>query len=324
MPRQSGSSAKAIIKALRIETFCGNAAKGLFYFGQHEVLEMNRLKTMILLAVLTALFLFVGRALGGQTGLIIAIALAGVMNFAAYWFSDKIVLRMYRAQEVTPNEAPELFNIVRGLAMQAQIPMPKVYIIPEEAPNAFATGRNPQHAAVAVTIGLTRLLSREELAGVIAHELGHVRNRDTLVMTVSAAIGGALGILADMALWGALFGGRSDDEEEGSPLGGLLGIIIAPIAATLIQMAISRSREFMADEAGARLTGNPLALASALRKIEVWSHRAPLHAGTPATAHLFIINPFTGGGVAQLFSTHPATAARIERLEKLAVVRVAA
>ncbi len=285
---------------------------------------MNRMKTMILLAVLTALFLFVGRALGGQTGLIIAIVLAGVMNFAAYWFSDKIVLRMYRAQEVTADEAPELFNIVRALAAQAQIPMPKVYIIPEDAPNAFATGRNPQHAAVAVTLGLTRLLSREELAGVIAHELGHVKNRDTLVMTVSAAIGGALSMLADMALWGALFGGNSDDEEDGSPMGGLLGIIVAPIAATLIQMAISRSREFMADETGAPLTGNPLALATALSKIESWSRQAPMHAGTPATAHLFIINPFSGGGIVQLFSTHPATAARIERLQNMAQVKIAA
>ena len=285
---------------------------------------MNRMKTMVLLAVLTALFLFVGRALGGPTGLGIAIVLAGVMNFAAYWFSDKIVLRMYRAQEVTANEAPELFNIVGALAAQAQIPMPKVYIIPEEAPNAFATGRNPQHAAVAVTIGLTRLLNREELASVIAHELGHVKNRDTLVMTISAAIGGALSMLADMALWGAIFGGSSDDEEDGNPLGGLLGIIVAPIAATLIQMAISRSREFMADESGARLTGDPLALARALGKIEAWSRQAPRHAGTPATAHLFIINPFSGGAMVQLFSTHPATQARIERLEKMAQVKMAA
>lgn len=285
---------------------------------------MNRMKTMILLAVLTGLFLFVGRALGGPVGLGIAIVLAGMMNFAAYWFSDRMVLRMYRAQEVTATQAPELFNIVRALATRAQLPMPKVYIIPEEAPNAFATGRNPQHAAVAVTIGLTRLLSREELAGVMAHELGHVKNRDTLVMTVSAAIGGALGLLADMALWGAIFGGSSDDEEDGSPVGGLLGIILAPIAATLIQMAISRSREFIADETGAQLTGNPLALASALRKIEGWSHRTPMQAGTPATAHLFIINPFSGSGVARLFSTHPATGARIERLESLAQAKIAA
>jgi heat shock protein HtpX len=199
------------------------------------------------------------------------------------------------------------------------MPMPRVYIIPEETPNAFATGRNPQHAAVAVTAGILRLLDREELRAVLAHELGHVRNRDTLIMTVAATIAGALSMLAQMAMWGAMFGGRSsDDDEGGNPIGAILGIILAPIAAALIQMAISRSREFLADESGARTSGNPMALASALRKIEMWSKRIPIHSGNPATAHLFIINPFSAEGMAQLFSTHPSTQARIERLEAMA------
>jgi heat shock protein HtpX len=279
---------------------------------------MNRVKTMMLLAALTALFLFVGQALGGRAGFVIALIFAGVMNFASYWWSDKIVLRMYGAQPISESEAPELFGVVRRLAERGNMPMPKVYVIPEEAPNAFATGRNPQNAAVAVTIGLTRLLNKEEMAGVLAHELGHVKNRDTLIMTVSATLAGALSMLANMAMWGAFFGRSDDDEEGGNPLAGLLGIIIAPIAASLIQMAISRSREFLADEAGARLSGNPLALASALRKIEAWSLQVPMHAGTPATAHLFIINPFSGGGLASLFSTHPATEARIAKLEEMA------
>lgn len=279
---------------------------------------MNRIKTMMLLAALTALFVWVGQALGGQAGLVIALLFAGVMNFAAYWWSDRIVLRMYGAQEVSETQAPELFAIVRDLAQRGRIPMPRVYVIPEETPNAFATGRNPQHAAVAVTEGLLRLLNREEIAGVLAHELGHVKNRDTLIMTVAASLAGALSMLANMAMWGALLGGSSsDDDDDGgsSPLAGLVGIIIAPIAAALVQMAISRSREYLADDAGATLTGNPLALASALRKIESWSQQVPMHAGSPATAHLFIINPFSGGGLVQLFSTHPSTQARIERLE---------
>lgn len=278
-----------------------------------------RMKTLLFLATLTALVLFVGQALGGTTGFVIALVFAGAMNFASYWWSDRIILRMYGAHEVSEHDAPELHAIVRELAQRAAIPMPRVYLIPEEAPNAFATGRNPQHGAVAVTVGLMRLLDRRELAGVIAHELGHVKNRDTLVMTITASIAGALSMLANMAMWSSLFGGSSDDDEEGSsPVAGLLGIIIAPIAASLIQMAISRSREFMADEAGARLTGDPLALAGALRKIEQWSQQVPLHSGTPATAHLFIINPFSGGGLVRLFSTHPATDDRISRLEMMA------
>lgn len=273
----------------------------------------------MLLATLTALLMFVGQLLGGRGGLLIALALAAGMNFLSYWFSDRIVLRMYHAEEVNEAQAPEVFAIVRDLAMRNQLPMPKVYLIPQEAPNAFATGRNPQHAAVAVTAGITRLLNRQELAAVIAHELGHVKNRDTLIMTVAATIAGALSMLANAAMWGMMFGGRSNDDEEGSsPLAGLVGIIIAPIAAALIQMAISRSREFSADEAGAQFSGNPLALASALRKIEAWSRQLPMSDGSPATAHMFIINPFSAAGLAQLFSTHPATEERVRRLEAMA------
>ena len=242
------------------------------------------------------------------------------MNFAAYWWSDKFVLRMYGAQEIDQSQAPDLFALVRGLAQRSQIPMPRVYLIPQETPNAFATGRNPQHAAVAVTEGIMRLLDRDELAAVLAHELGHVQNRDTLIMTVAATLAGALSHLANMAMWGAMLGGGSSRDEEGSsnPLAGLLGIILAPLAATLIQMAISRSREFAADEHGARLSGDPLALASALQKIESWSQRIPMTAGSPATAHLFIINPFSGGGLVRLFSTHPPTEERVARLQAMA------
>lgn len=280
---------------------------------------MNRLKTVMLLATLTALFLWIGYAIAGQAGFAIALILAGAMNFAGYWWSDRIVLRMYGAHEVSEAEAPELFSIVGDLAARARLPMPRVYIVPEETPNAFATGRNPEHAAVAVTEGLLRLLDRQELQAVLAHELGHVRNRDTLISTVAATIAGALSMLANMAIWGAMFGGSSDDEDEGGGFGGgILGLIIAPIAAGLIQMAISRSREFLADETGARVSGNPIALARALGKIEAWSRRVPITAGTPATAHMFIINPFKGAAIAQLFSTHPSTEARVERLEAMA------
>jgi heat shock protein HtpX len=228
---------------------------------------------------------------------------------------------MYGAQEVSEAEAPEFFSVVRGLAAKTGIPMPKVYIIPQEAPNAFATGRNPHHAAVAATEGILRLLNRDELEGVLGHELGHVRNRDTLTSTVAATIAGALSMLSRMAMWGMMMGGgRSsrDDDRGSNPLVGLIGIIIAPIAAMLIQMAISRSREFAADESGARLTQNPLALASALKKIETYSRRIPLQGGSPATAHLFIINPFRGEGLVRLFSTHPPTEERIRRLEEMA------
>lgn len=275
---------------------------------------MNRIKTAMLLALLTALLLTMGLVIGGKMGLIIALTLALLMNFGAYWFSDRIVLRMYNAQELTEDEDPEIFEIVRDLTRKADMPMPKLYLIEEDAPNAFATGRNPKHAAVAVTTGLLELLDEEELAGVIAHELAHVKNRDTLVMSVTATIAGALGMLANFGL----FFGASDDDDSPNPVVALLGVIIAPIAAGLIQMAISRSREFMADETGARLTTNPMALANALYKIENWSKQVVMQQGSPATGHMFIINPFSGAKLASLFSTHPATEARIERLELLA------
>jgi heat shock protein HtpX len=280
---------------------------------------MNQVKTAMLLATMTALLIWIGQALGGQQGLVLGLGFAIIMNVGSYWYSDKIVLRMYNAQEVTEQQAPELYSIVRTLATAAQIPMPKVYLIPEAAPNAFATGRNPQHAAVACTEGLLKMLTRDEIAGVLGHELGHVRNRDTLIMVIAATLGGAISMIANIAQWGLIFGGgRSSDDREGNPIAALVGIIVAPIAAMLIQMAISRSREFLADEQGARLSGNPLALASALRKIEGYSREAPMHHGGPATAHLFIINPFTAGAFAKLFSTHPPTEERVARLEQFA------
>ena len=281
---------------------------------------MNRLKTFILLAALTALILAIGQMIGGRGGMMLALIFAAVMNLGSYWFSDRIVLAMYHAQPVTEAEAPELFSIVRGLTQRAGLPMPKVYVIPEEAPNAFATGRNPDHAAVAVTQGILRILSRDELAGVLGHELGHVRHRDTLVMAVAATIAGAISHLATMALWGGMLGGRhSDDDEGGGPIAAIVGIIVAPFAAMLIQMAISRSREYLADDAGAEISGNPLFLATALRKLEASKQEIPMQSGSPATAHLFIVNPFAGGGMAKLFSTHPATEERIARLEAMAM-----
>jgi heat shock protein HtpX len=280
---------------------------------------MNQLKTVMLLGTLTALLIWFGQMLGGQQGMVLGLGMAIVMNVGSYWFSDKIVLRMYNAHPVDEAQAPELYAIVRNLAQAGQIPMPKVYVIPEEAPNAFATGRNPQHAAVAATEGLLRLLSRDEITAVLAHELGHVKNRDTLIMVVAATLGGAISMIANIAQWGMIFGGgRSSDDDGPHPAAMLVGIIVAPLAAALIQMAISRSREFLADEQGARLSGMPLALASALRKIEGYSRQAPMHHGTPATAHLFIINPFTAGAFARLFSTHPSTDERIARLEQMA------
>ncbi len=279
----------------------------------------NVLRTTVLLAALTALFLVIGGAIGGNQGLFIALVFALVMNCASYWFSDKIVLSMYGAREVNLHEAPDLYRLVQRLAQHAGIPMPRVYIIPSDAPNAFATGRNPEHGAVAVTEGILRMLDTDELAGVLAHELGHIRNRDTLIMTVAATLAGAITMLAHMAQWGAMFGfGRRDDEDSGG--GGMLSLlfmaILAPIAATLIQLAISRSREYFADSTGAAIAGSPSGLARALEKLHYASQRLPMEAN-PATAHLFIVNPLTGGSLVNLFSTHPPIEERIRRLRRI-------
>ena len=281
---------------------------------------MNQFKTFLLMLVMTMIFILVGTALGGRNGAVTAFVLAGVMNFFSYWFSDKIVLRMYGAQPVTQAEAPELYQVVGELVNRASLPMPKVYIMDNDTPNAFATGRNPEHAAVAVTSGIMRILSKEELMGVIGHELSHIRHRDILISTIAATMAGAITMLARMAQWGAMFGfGRSsDDEGRGGNnfLFTLLFSIVASIAAMLIQLAISRSREYLADEGGAHLS-NPLYLARALGKLEVASKRIPMEAN-PSTAHLFIVNPLSGGGVMSLFSTHPPIEERIARLEEMA------
>lgn len=277
---------------------------------------MNYVKSAMLLAALTALVLFLGQMIGGQSGLMIALLMAIVMNFGSFWFSDKIVLSMYGAREVTERDTPELFSLVQQLAMRANLPMPRVYMINEEAPNAFATGRSPSKGAVAVSAGLMRMLTREELAGVIAHELAHIQNRDTLIMTIAGTLAGALSYLSQMAMWGMMFRG-SDDREGPNPIAALVGILIAPIAAAIIQMAISRSREYVADANGAQISGAPLGLASALKKIEAYSQRIPMQHGSPATAHLFIVNPFKGG-LAGLFRTHPSTEERIALLEQMA------
>jgi heat shock protein HtpX len=239
------------------------------------------------------------------------------MNFVSYWFSDKIVLRMYGAQQVDETQAPELYSMVRRLSERAGLPMPKVYIMDQDQPNAFATGRNPEHGAVAVTDGIMRILSKEELEGVLAHELAHIKNRDILVGTVAASIAGAISYLAQMAQWSMLFGGRSDDEGEGSsPVAALVMMIVGPIAAMMVQMAISRSREYGADAGGAEISGNPLFLAGALRKLQMASERIPMDAN-PATSHMFIVNPLSGGGILKLFSTHPPMEERIARLENM-------
>jgi heat shock protein HtpX len=283
---------------------------------------MNTVKTYMLLAALTALLVVIGSAIGGRSGLIMALGMAIVMNFVSYWWSDTIVLKMHHAEEIQPGDGRELYAMTQGLAQKAGIPMPKLYLIPDDSPNAFATGRNPSKGTVAVTEGLLRALNRDEIAGVIAHELAHIAHRDTLVMTVSATIAGAISSLGQMAMWASMFGGsRHDDEEGGSPIGGLVAMIVAPIAAALIQMAISRSREFMADRDAAVYTGQPMALANALRKIEGWSQRIPATEGSPAMAHMYISNPFSGGGLAKLFSTHPPTAERVAALEAMMLGR---
>ena len=280
---------------------------------------MNNLKTTFLLVFLTLLLIFVGGAIGGRGGMMIAFVMAMGMNFVSYWFSDKIVLAMYRAKEASQNDVPELYNTVSILASRAEIPMPRIYIIDNPTPNAFATGRNPQHAAIAVTTGILNVLNREELAGVLGHELAHVEHRDILISTIAAAIAGAISMIANIAQWGLIFGGgRNDREGSGGLVGSLLMIIVAPIAAMLVQMAVSRSREFEADRGGAIISGNPISLANALRKLDRASHQIPMNAN-PATAHMFIVNPLTGGGFFKLFSTHPPMEERIARLENMAI-----
>lgn len=279
---------------------------------------MNFFKTTILLAVLTAMLVFAGEALGGKGGAMTALFFAGIMNLGAYWFSDKIVLMMYRAKEVSETSAPELYAITRDLTMKAGLPMPKVYIMENDAPNAFATGRNPNHAAVAATTGIMRLLTRDELAGVIGHELAHIQNRDILISSIAATIAGAIGYLAHMAQWAAMFGGSSrDNERGGNPISLIVMMIVAPLAAMIIQMAISRSREYVADKDGARICGNPFSLANALRKLESGNKRVPMIGANEATAHMFIVSPLSGKSFLRFFSTHPPIEERIKRLEAM-------
>lgn len=282
---------------------------------------MNGLKTMILMVTLTLMLVAIGGILGGKSGMTFALIMAFGINFFSYWFSSKIVLRMYGAKEVKESDAPELYEIVRRLSYKAGIPMPKVCIIPSDQPNAFATGRNPKNGVVAVTTGIMRLLTKEELEGVIAHELAHIKNRDILVGTIAATIAGAISYLAQMAQWAMLFGGRHDDEDRGNPIVAIIMMIVGPIAALLVQMAISRSREYGADASGARISGNPLYLANALKKLHYASQKIPMDAN-PATAHMFIVNPLSGDGFLKLFSTHPPIEERITRLQKMALKKI--
>lgn len=282
-------------------------------------MAVNGMKTMMLLTALTVLFVAIGYLLGGQGGMVIAFGFAVIMNFISYWFSHKIVLSMYRAQEVQETDAPRLYTMVRRLATQAGLPMPKVYIIPSGSPNAFATGRNPANGVVAFTHGILDMLSEDELEGVTAHELAHIKNRDILTQTIAATIAGAIGMLASMAKWGAIFGGmggRDDRDNGGGIIGLLVMAIVAPIAAMFVQMAISRTREYAADATGAQISGKPLSLASALRKLHAGAERRPMDAN-PATAHMFIVNPLSGRSMMSLFSTHPPVEERIARLEAL-------
>ena len=279
----------------------------------------NVFKTALLLAVLTVMLVLLGGAIGGRQGMFIAFILALVMNFASYWWSDKIVLAMYRAQPITEAQAPGLYDMVRRLASKAGVPMPRVYLIPSEQPNAFATGRSPEHAVVAVTEGIMRVLDDDELEGVLAHELAHVVNRDVLISTIAATLAGAITYLAHMAQWTAIFGGgRHDDEDAPSPIVMMLMAIVAPLAAMLVQMAVSRSREFQADATGARLAGRTWGLSKALEKLEMASHAVPMNAN-PATAHLFIVNPLSGQALMKLFSTHPPMHERIARLRAMRI-----
>jgi len=278
---------------------------------------MNGLKTVVLLVLLSALLVGFGGMIGGRGGATTALVIVGVMNFISYWFSDKIVLRMYRAKEVSESEAPELYHIVADLAQRASIPMPRLYIIPSETPNAFATGRSPNHAAVACTQGILRMLNRRELTGVLGHELSHVFHRDILIGSVAATIAGAISWMGTMFRWGAIFGGSSENR-GGNVIFALLVSMLASLAAMIVQLAISRTREYSADQGGAKLTGDPAALASALQKLEAGADAIPMQDPSPATAHMFIVNPLRGGGLMKLFSTHPPTADRVERLMRMA------
>ena len=280
----------------------------------------NLLKTAVLMAAITALFMAIGSVLGGTQGMVIALVVALGMNFFSYWFSDKMVLKMYRAQEVDETTAPAFYRMVRELAQKAELPMPKVYLIQEDAPNAFATGRNPANAAVAATTGILRVLSERELRGVMAHELAHVKHRDILISTISATMAGAISMLANFAM---LFGGRDSEGRPANPIAGIAVMILAPLAASLIQMAISRAREFEADRGGAEISGDPQALASALQKIQRYAQGIPMEAAErhPETAQMMIMNPLSGGGLRGLFSTHPATEERVARLLAMAGVR---
>jgi heat shock protein HtpX len=281
----------------------------------------NVFKTGLLLAILTAMLVLIGGAIGGQQGMVVAFVIALVMNFVSYWFSDKIVLAAYGAQPTDEASAPRLYAIVHRLATRAGVPMPRVYLIPSETPNAFATGRNPEHAVVAVTEGIMRILDEEELEGVLAHELSHVKNRDVLISTIAATLAGAITYLAHMAQWAAMFGGRGRDDEEGgtNPIAAILLAILAPIAAMLVQMAVSRAREFQADATGARVAGKPWGLAKALEKLQMANQAMPMANATPATAHLFIVNPLSGQTLMRLFSTHPPLEERIARLRAMKV-----
>ncbi len=281
----------------------------------------SQIKTVMLLALLSALLMFMGAALGGRTGLMFGLILALVMNVGSYWFSDKIVLSMYRGRELAPYDAPGLHAMVDELARAADIPKPRVFIVPQEAPNAFATGRDPEHGVVAVTEGMVRLLSPDEIRGVLAHEISHIRNRDILVQTVAGVLASVVMYAANIMQWTAIFGGGGNNDDRPNPFVALAMALIAPVAAMLIQMAISRSREYLADETGARLARDPLQLAAALEKLEAWNQQVPMTQGSQATAHMFIVNPFSGAGAAALFSTHPPIAERIARLRAMAHAR---
>ena len=277
---------------------------------------MNIMRTVMLMTLMTLLLVGAGGALGGQSGALLALVMAGVMNFGSYWFSDKVVIKMYKGKESTSGP---LYDVVAEICQQNNLIMPKVFVLPQSTPNAFATGRNPQHAVVAATQGITQILSREELKGVMAHEMAHVQNRDILIGSIAATIAGAISFMAHMAQWAMIFGGGSRDDEDSNPLAMIAMMILAPIAAMLVQMAISRSREYGADATGARYCGNPHSLASALRKLEDSNRRAPMTSANEATAHMFIVNPLKAGGIRKLFSTHPPMEERIRRLEGMSI-----